>query len=769
VLLNNKESLVITRFFVLSALLISIGLGAQDFSNQWTGHFSYTSIKDITHGNDRIFAASENAVFTYDLTTGEITTFSTINGLAGELISAIFYSQDNGLLVIGYENGLIEVVIDGEEDVLTVVDILDKQTIPPDRKRINHFNEFEGQLYISADFGISVYDLQTLEFGDSFFIGDLGTQIAISQTTIFDEFIYASSPEGGIRRALVEDDNLIDWEQWTLVANANFIGVQTLGNELYAMRTDDRLAQFVPGSGFNPVLNIGADVLDFVSANDLLTITTATGITSFSEGLILAASSGNPPGFDITGQSGYAQGQVHYWGTTEDGLLGIPFGTNNATQYLPEGPINNRPFSVDSAPGQVWVCFGEVDVDYNPFPLDNRGISNLREGSWTNIPFEEIFETNDLVNVAINPDNPSEVYMTSHNKGLLRIEEQTPIIQYNESNSPLELFRPPERDIRLYGADFDRDGNLWFTQSRVEDGLIRLSPSQQFQKNELTDIIPGVVNGGALGELRISREGYVFFAYDRGGLLAFNPGNGQLKIATEGIGTGNLPVNNVRALEFDQQNRLWIGTLRGLRVLFNVGGFFEEGANIDSQPIIILEDGVAQELLFEQPITDIEVDGSNNKWIATATSGVFYVSSNGQETLLRFTKDNSPLPADNVQDIAIDPFSGEVYFATINGLVAYRGTATAPRDNLEAVYAYPNPVRPGFEGNVTIDGLTADANVKITDLEGNLVFEETSSGGSVQWDTRAFGRYKVATGVYLVLITTEDALETKVHKIMIVR
>ena len=173
--------------------------------------------------------------------------------------------------------------------------------------------------------------------------------------------------------------------------------------------------------------------------------------------------------------------------------------------------------------------------------------------------------------------------------------------------------------------------------------------------------------------------------------------------------------------------------------------------------------------MFELYITDIEVDGSNNKWISTATSGVFYLSSNGQETLLRFTKDNSPLPSNNVQDITIDSFTGTVYFASLNGLVAYEGTSTAPRDDLDEVYAYPNPVRPGFDGNVSIDGLTADANVKITDIEGNLVFETTSEGGSVLWDTTAFGKYRVASGVYLVLITTEDALETKVSKIMVIR
>ena len=70
---------------------------------------------------------------------------------------------------------------------------------------------------------------------------------------------------------------------------------------------------------------------------------------------------------------------------------------------------------------------------------------------------------------------------------------------------------------------------------------------------------------------------------------------------------------------------------------------------------------------------------------------------------------------------------------------------------------------------LTIDGLTDDANVKITDVTGNLVYEEFASGGSIQWDTRAFGKHKVSSGVYLVLITSEDQLETQVSKIMIIR
>ena len=101
---------------------------------------------------------------------------------------------------------------------------------------------------------------------------------------------------------------------------------------------------------------------------------------------------------------------------------------------------------------------------------------------------------------------------------------------------------------------------------------------------------------------------------------------------------------------------------------------------------------------------------------------------------------------------------------------------------LDEVYAFPNPVRPGFTGNVTIDGLTADANVKITDIEGNLVAEAQSNinlryknynleidGGTAYWNGKNLANNTVASGVYLVLFSDFNTLETKVSKIMIIR
>lgn len=750
-------------------------LQAQNFENRWTGYFSYVSVKSISQGNDKIYAAAENAIFTYDLSTQEIATISTINGLSGKTITTAHYSDVYGLYIIGYENGLIEIAIDGEDNILKVVDILDKPTIPPNNKKINHFNEYNGSLYISTGYGISVYNLDALEFGDTYFIGDLGSQINITQTTVQGVLIYASSSGNGIKSALVADDNIIDYQQWTTVIGGGYKGIQSLGSELYTVNNSNTILKFDLDVGFLQIDTFLSPIVDFEVASEILTITTESSIYAYTEGYSLLEEVNNLIDFDYKLQSGYTFNNTFYLGTTDLGMLLVPFGTSQDEQILPDGPLFNQAFAIDASPGQLWVAFGEIDLFFNPYPLTKRGISNFRNDDWLSIKYDDlkdevnVNDINDLSYVKINPNNTNEVYMSSYQKGLLKINNQTPTILYNETNSPMDI---PGGDvnmgIRLYGSDFDREENLWFVQSRADNGLIKLTPEGQFQLIDVSNIIDAE-NEQALSDVKVSREGYVFFGAVDNGLVGYNPTNNEFNKISEEIGNGNLPTNNIRTLAFDNQNRLWIGTLKGLRVLYSVGSFFESGANIDAQPIIILEDGVAQELLFEQSITDIEVDGSNNKWVSTATSGVFYLSPNGQETLLRFTADNSPLPSDNVLDIAIDDSDGTVYFATKDGLVAYDGTSTAPGEDLEGVYAYPNPVRPTYFGNVTIDGLTAKANVKITDITGNLVFETTSEGGSVQWDTTAFGKYRVASGVYLVLITSDDNLLTKVAKIMVIR
>jgi len=267
----------------------------------------------------------------------------------------------------------------------------------------------------------------------------------------------------------------------------------------------------------------------------------------------------------------------------------------------------------------------------------------------------------------------------------------------------------------------------------------------------------------------IDKNGTKWFVSSLNGVIGFNENaTAKFRLAASQEDAGNPLIKNAIAIAVDNRNQLWIGTMQGLRVLPSVDRFMGEG-DLETNPIIIIEDGLPQELLYEQFITDIVVDGANNKWIGTADSGVFLVSSNGQQTIHRFTRENSPLPSNSINDIDINAVTGEVFFATTAGLVSFQGTSTKGNDDLSQVYIYPNPVRPEFTGTVKISGLINDANIKITDIEGNLVYETTSEGGTIEWDTKAFGKYRVASGVYMVFILLKTVPKQKVKKVMIIR
>lgn len=763
------------KFRTAIFLLISCVTFAQNFEDRWKGYFSYASVKDISTSQDKIYVAAENAVFIYDFDTDKTQTLSTIHGLTGDFITAIHYDETRELLVVGYQNGMIDVYNEAERKVLKVVDILDKMTIPPDKKSINDFYEYQGKLYVSTNYGISIYDLDRLEFGDTYYIGDFGAQIEIVQTTIVDNNIYAATKDNGVRRAHIDSGHLIDYRNWTMILPGSYRGAATLGNEVYLATQNNAIIRINPDGTQQQIRQFPLNIRQLKANQDLLTITTASSAHVFGPGFVTITDINRVQDFEQNFQSGTVFNNRVLIGSSNEGLLSVPFNSTQATQILPDGPIRNRPFGLDATAGQLWVVFGETDIHFNPFlsgsGLTRYGVSQLKDTVWHNTSYADMSralagaEPTSLLKATINPKNTEEVYMSSYQKGLLKFVNGEPFALYDETNSALSS--AGDAGIRLYGSEFDKDGNFWVVQSRTDRGLIRINPDGQIRRIDLSNHID-TRNEIALTKMAISREGHVFFGAYYNGVIGYNPETGAIGKISANAGNGNLPSANVRALAIDAQNRLWIGTLRGLRVAHNPGSFFQSSIP-DAQPIIIMENNVAQELLFQQSITSIKVDGSNNKWVSTASSGVFYLSSNGQETLLRFTKDNSPLPTNNVQDIAIDPESGVVYFATTQGLVAYKGNATAPKNNLDLLRAYPNPVRPGFTGNVTIDGLTAQANVKITDITGNLVYETVSQGGSIQWDTTAFGKHRVRSGVYLIMVTTDDSAETKVAKVMIIR
>ncbi len=753
--------------YILILLLFCLPIYGQDFSDEWTGHFSFATVGDINQGNGRIYAASENAVFIFSTINGSTITRSTINGLSGNIISSIYYSEAFDTLLIGYENGIIDIIVGNSENVITVVDIFNRVSIPPDTKRINHFSESNGFVYIATGFGISLYDLGQLEFDDSYFIGDNGSQLNITQTTILDEFIYASSTDGGVRRAIVNNSNIIDFNNWSTVATGSYQGITALGDALY-LASGTQLLQSTTGTNFTPFQQLSETIEDLESNGEVLSVTTENTVTIYNTGGVITNSFSNIPDFDDAYSASVVVNGTLFISTLGSGVISAPLNGGEISQILPNGPLRNNPFNINAIANELWVTYGEYSITYAPRNR-RRGISHLTtEEMWNNIPFDSILGARDLSFISINPQNTNQLYISSFGSGLLEVNDEVPTILYDENNSSLRGIGPNNASVRVNGSAFDRQGNLWVANARVPNILNRLSPGGQFNAVSFENDLPDVIDALGIDDVVIAGDGRIYIGTSNAGVAGYDPDNGSFaRIFGEEEGA-NLPDDDIRALTLDRNGSLWIGTRRGLRVLFSPSSIFTE-SNVTTNAIIILQDGLAQELLNDQSITEIVVDGANNKWISTIDSGVFLFSPSGQETLFHFTEDNSPLPSNNVQDIALDPETGTVYFATTEGLVSFNGTNTGPAENLEEVIVYPNPVRPTFNGEVTIQGLTARTNVKITDITGNLVYEENTVGGSITWDTRAFGRHRVASGVYIILITGPDALETQIAKLMIIR
>lgn len=744
---------------------------AQSFEGTWSEYFSYYRITDVAVGNNKVYAAAENAFFIYDPVSGDMEKISSVNGLSGESISAIHYSEGSNKLFIGYLTGLLEIYDFATNKVLTIGDIVEKQTIPANTKGINHFMEHNGLLYISCGFGITTFRIVNSEFGDTFFIGDGGALTNVRQTTVYQDYVYAAT-DTGVCRALVANPNLIDFNEWETINPSNWTGIQAFAGGLYAIRNDNRLFSY-DGVDFMQTVIYPATVNDFKANENHLVVTLQTGARIYDTNLSEIANISNFTGYTgITYTTAIARDDAVFLGTQLYGVLQTQLSApSTVSEIHPQGPLLNSAFAIKSVPGnELWVVFGDYDVFLNPYPLDSRGISHLRANSWVNIPFSNLFNARSLVHVTPNPSNPQQVFISSFFSGLLRVDNDVPTILYNQANSGLESLDtgdPTYIDVRIGGTTYDNSGNLWILNTKVENALKVLTPSGEWLSYSITDLIPDPFNQDpGFKELVIDKNQYKFFTSYSNGLIGFyeNDGNSLIRNINQ---ENNLPDNDVTALAIDKNNQLWIGTLKGLRVLYNTDTFFS--GNPSAESIIILDNGVPSELLFEQFITDIFVDGDNNKWIATADSGVFYVSSDGSKTLYHLTQDNSPLPSNTVNQVEVDTETGRVYFATPRGVVSFLGNAREPKENLQNVYAYPNPVRPGYSGEVTITGLVRNANVKITDIEGNLVHEAVSQGGSLQWNLTAFNRHKVASGVYLVLISNEDASETAVSKIMVVR
>ena len=738
----------------------------------WSSFYSYNQITGVVGANDGlVYGLAENSLFSYDPTANEVVPITTVNGLLGDDINTLSISDN--YMIVGYQNGMLGVhnLTDGS---VVLDNSIDRNiTIPGNNKAINSFLLKDQTLYISANYGISSYDFVNNRFIDSYFFGVNNSQIQVNQTALVGTSLYAATEEG-LYKASTDDPNLVLESAWTKIAAGQWKAIGLVNNTLLG------IVQSGETSICNALINDVAverhresGTLLWVDVNeDALILSFSNKILSFDADQLvstLATATGNLSGQKFS--SATQLGGNLFIGTSGSGLL---LHNSSETRVVsPSGPLRNEIFDLSVvAEDDIWIAHGAFSQYYNPYPLNAYGISRLSEEGWQNLPYSSLSGALSIVSVVPNPNDTSQVFACAMHQGLLEINNGVVGTLWNHTNSGLESLNPIEfgenpnyRSVRVRDVAFDSEGAMWSITSFVAKGLKKRSVDGNWQSVDLLPVLSSPKRAAGYSKLEISPNDEIYFGSSSSGLIGYAEINGTPVLRSIGVAE-NLPAEDVRSVALDYDDNLWIGTTNGLRVLYGASRMFTQ--EVSASTVVLEEGGNVGELLANQNIKAIEVDGNNQKWVATDGAGVFLFAEDGKKTIHHFTKENSPLPTNFIQNLAYDNQSGKIFIATSSGLVAFQGNAFAPSETLENIEVYPNPIRPRYTGPLTIRGLQADCVVKITDIVGNAVYETTSTGGSVQWDMNSFSGKRVRSGVYLIFVTTKDGMDSSVEKVMII-
>ena len=777
---------MIKRLFVFLIFSTSLISAQVDYSDSWEDFFSYNNVKDFIKSENIMYALSDNAIFTYDFTTQEIKKLSSVQGLSGETTSAIHYSTQSDRLVIGYKNGLVEVV-DSDGSITISADILNfNQT---GEKSINDIFEYQGKLYLATSFAIIEYDIDQLEFGDTFFIGNNSTDVKINEIVVFDDFIYAAT-ERGIYTADINNVNLIDFNNWNLISsvNNNYTNIIIFNSKIYTT-LNKKLYEVTETNEIVLIEDYSSPIVSLKGSSTNLSVVLNSSVSIYSTNFDLVLQNNAGINFDYILNTAFAENNQLFLATKQFGILSSLISDDIIFQEIhPEGPVSNDVFSVTAKNNQLWVVYGGYTPTMAPIQ-PKLGYSHYNGESWFSEENDPDNSFPGFVDVTLDPNNENRAFISSFGStnqintyqtgGLFVIENDEITNFYNNLNSPLEDIYETNPSIngvtvRISSSVFDNQGNLWIANIGLSNELKKFS-NGSWTEYDISSVKPNSSFG--LSEIITDRNNSIWMGTRGDGVIVFNQNGERIRSLTSLPTKGNLPNLRVISLASDSDNRIWIGTISGLVVFSNASGVFDADV-VDAQPVIFEEDGIAKKLLGDQYISAIAVDGANNKWFGTSDGGVTYTNPNGQTTIANFSKENSPLPSDRITKISVDKESGKVFFATDKGIVAYNSNVAPFGEILGEVYAYPNPVRK-FHNTVTIDGrngtnLPKGANVKILDIAGNLVYEtnviegQELQGGKVIWDKKNLAGNNVASGIYIVLLANEDASETSSTKIAII-
>ncbi|MCF8337816.1 MAG: T9SS type A sorting domain-containing protein, partial [Bacteroidales bacterium] len=641
--------------------------------------------------------------------------------------------------------------------------------------------------YLACGFGIVVVDLAREEIHDTYKIGPEGSLINVYDFTYHpeDNRFYAAT-ESGIYSADADSPNLahyIYWNKDTTLTNPGAVYNEMASHGEYVVTNkhgdeyDNDTILYKDGSNWMKL-----------ETEENRNNTNASSIRSTGEKLLISHT-GAARFFDdelnFTGNiytysddterpnpsDCWQDADGIYWVADERQGLVKTQGNYGSEFITPSGPAYPSAFDMASFEDDLWVASGGYQSAWNPSGL-NHGVYAYLNGNWQsfNRRNTQAFDTiRDVVTVAIEPGTGEHIYMGSWTQGLLEFTKDGIQQVYDKTNSTLQGNLAAPGYVQVSGLGFDDENNLWVANSGVNDVLSVKKANGEWKAFNLGSQSAGSFIGEMIvdenNQKWILTRGHEIFVFDENNTID-QTSDDNVRILTSAQGNGNLPGSqSIYSIAEDLDGNIWVGTDEGVGVFYNPGAV-SEGQPVNAEKPKVEVEGYVQYLLSSEKVTSIVVDGANRKWFGTQRAGVFLMSEDGTEQLKHFNMENSPLFSNEINTMSITD-NGMVFMGTSKGIISYKSDAT-PAPPTNDIFIYPNPVTKGYEGQIYIENLVKDANVKITDISGDIVYETTAKGGLATWNGADFNGEKVNSGYYLVFASNEDGSESIVSKILVI-
>jgi len=760
----GKYFLCVTLWICFCGLATAqVGIG------KWRDHFSFRTTYRVEPAKERIYVQGKLGLFYYDTEDQTVNKLTKIEGLTDVGVSTIAFDDKTGYLAVAYTNSNLDLVRDDRTYNLSDI----KRSDISGDKSIYSIRFRKGKAYLSCGFGVAVIDLERKEIADIYRLGVDGSSLKINDIAFFDNKIIAALDSGFIS-ADADGRFLNIFTYWhrdsvSTIKSKSISKFECVGDKILAVVKDSAKTEIYISSDLATFDKWMEGDLHSVRVSDnKITVTTGDSAKVYNADLSLYVNFGKIDWADISANDAtFYKSTVwiaHQWA----GFTFIDTHKPNEIGYmLPSSPYFDDSYRFIPVKDGMYLAHGSIlGIYYLAAQL-----SLHKNNQWTCLSGSPAMDTcMDISDVVVDPRNSNHLYAASWENGILEINNGriTEVFTNHNTNNAIALTVLGDYHATRTGtAAVDNENNFWFTNSMQNNALVvrrKNGTWANFETNTGNEEITALMIDSVYNYKWFIGNANRIYVHDGINQFAIvNPNNGS-----------KLNTSKVNCICQDHDNEIWIGTEKGIKVIYSTYNAFDNGGNGGTSPItcnnILYSEGDNIEyLLAYENITCIAVDGANRKWIGTATGGVFLISENGTEQLLHFSSSNSPLPSDKITAIGIQPNSGEVFIGTSNGIVSYRGTATyAESKPSDTIYAFPNPVYKDFKGNIGIKGLTRNALVHITDATGHVVFSTKAHGGQAVWNARTPSGKRVASGVYYVFASDEFGENRSTTKIMII-